>query len=448
MRKYMQQVVSRVTGFVPALALGVVAVGAASAAAAAFVPLTESVAVIVIGPVSAAATGLIAWALVNRMINTPMARAARELEHINRGDGSLSRRVPVAGTATMRRAATTLNDIFSRLEHVIVALNDVVTKASESATMLHEGSNEQAGSLNDRLSEVAHMNQMTSEINDAASHIAESAQSISQVSQDVAHLMSNGKAEADGAIADSQTIAAAVGEASTSIAELGDRGEEIGRLTQTIDDIAEQTNLLALNAAIEAARAGEHGRGFAVVADEVRKLADRTSAATAEISRSIAAIQDDTTAAIERIAVGSERVESGTARMRTMGEALDRTLQRAHELTGDVDRVAAATAEQAATCENFMQVCFGISGTLAAVSGASQMIGAGISDLGFKIEQLRGVVDKSGFTGVDHRVPPGELPPEIAEQRHDPRVGAAQANEMMRGTRAMAEEGEAFQNAA
>ena len=107
--------------------------------------------------------------------------------------------------------------------------------------------------------------------------------------------------------------------ASLTVNDLGTRSKEIGEIITVINDIADQTNLLALNAAIEAARAGEHGRGFAVVADEVRKLAERTTTATNEIATSIGKIQEQIEGAILNMTEGAERVRTGVAVGRDRG---------------------------------------------------------------------------------------------------------------------------------
>jgi len=144
-------------------------------------------------------------------------------------------------------------------------------------------------------------------------------------------------------------IAAQVTSSAATVAGLGARSDQIGEIIGTIEDIADQTNLLALNAAIEAARAGEQGRGFAVVADEVRALAERTTRATREIAEMIKAIQSETKGAVDAMELGVREVESGTREAAKSGEALHEILDRINEVTMQVNQIATAAEEQTAT---------------------------------------------------------------------------------------------------
>ncbi|CAH2032011.1 bacteriohemerythrin [Trichlorobacter ammonificans] len=145
------------------------------------------------------------------------------------------------------------------------------------------------------------------------------------------------------------TIARRVTDASITVEGLGKRSDQIGAIVSTIQDIADQTNLLALNAAIEAARAGEQGRGFAVVADEVRALAERTTKATKEISGMIQAIQEETRRAVTSMSEGVDEVRRGTEETTRSGEAFNDILTRVSELTTQISQIATAAEEQTAT---------------------------------------------------------------------------------------------------
>ncbi len=161
-----------------------------------------------------------------------------------------------------------------------------------------------------------------------------------------------------------------------------------------INDIADQTNLLALNAAIEAARAGEHGRGFAVVADEVRKLAERTTSATEEVSSSIRGIQGETASAVSRIEAGSERVGKGVDLANQAGSSLETIVQGSKSVQGMVQDIAAAANQQASASDEIARAIENISSVTRQSSEGAGQASEAAGDLALQSEQLMSLVGR------------------------------------------------------
>lgn len=182
-------------------------------------------------------------------------------------------------------------------------------------------------------------------------------------------------------------IAKSVQESASVIGELGSRSSEIGKIVKVIDDIADQTNLLALNAAIEAARAGEQGRGFAVVADEVRKLAERTTKATKEIGEMIKAIQEETKKAVLSMEAGTKEVEIEVKLAKEAGEALGEIIESVDRVTGMIQQIATASEEQSTASDQ-------ISGDIETVASVTKETAAGANQIASASNDLAGLASE------------------------------------------------------
>jgi methyl-accepting chemotaxis protein len=199
-------------------------------------------------------------------------------------------------------------------------------------------------------------------------------------------------------------IAEVVNMSAETVKALGKSSDQIGEIIGVIDDIADQTNLLALNAAIEAARAGEQGRGFAVVADEVRKLAERTTKATKEIATMIKQIQADTQGAVVSMEEGTKKVGEGIALADKAGVSLKEIVGISQKVTDMVTQIAAASEEQSSASEQISKNVEAISAVTGETAQGTQQIARAAEDLNRLTEELQGLVAKFRLSEDDKAV--------------------------------------------
>ena len=226
----------------------------------------------------------------------------------------------------------TVTDLVRTSVAMVSATNDAMTSAAEDVAMQATTIATASEEMSATSAEIAQNCGMAAESSRLGSDLA--IQGVSVVQETVAGM---------------QRIAAKVKQSAATVESLGSSSEQIGEIVGTIEDIADQTNLLALNAAIEAARAGEQGRGFAVVADEVRALAERTTRATKEIGQMIRNIQSETKGAVTSMQDGVNEVERGTKDAAKSGEALGNIRQQIDAVAEQINQIATAAEEQMAT---------------------------------------------------------------------------------------------------
>ena len=242
-----------------------------------------------------------------------------------------------------------LNTTFSNLAQVLLQLRDAAENAYESASHIATSTESVTEVINSQTYSIEELASAVEETNATVMDTARNTTEVAELVQSTVHSAQRGEQAVTDTISGIQRIAGVVQDATVAMEKLGDSSVQIGQVIQVIEDIADQTNLLALNAAIEAARAGEAGRGFAVVADEVRKLAERTQTATREIGATIKSIQGDTSSAVTAAQSGAEGVQEGIRLAENAGTTLTEIVQNISQVDDLIRQIATAAEQQSAT---------------------------------------------------------------------------------------------------
>jgi len=321
-----------------------------------------------------------------------LSEVSEALERLADGGLERGRRLePGRGAAGRLRAA--VNRLLDQVEGMVRETRNAAEEITSSAEELSRTSEQIVEGMENQTQRAEQVATAVEEMAATVVEVANNASSVSQVAEESAALAQKGKKVTQENMQGMDRIAKAMHKASETASTLSTRTQEIGDLARTIEDIADQTNLLALNAAIEAARAGEHGRGFAVVADEVRKLSERTSKATREISGMLKTIQEESGEAVVSIVEGLEEVEKGTQQTREAGEDLQVIVGKANEVLDRVRQIAAAMEEASRAVEEISQSMSQISVvTRQATEGSSESLTA-TRHLAVLAENLKRKVD-------------------------------------------------------
>jgi methyl-accepting chemotaxis protein len=284
------------------------------------------------------------------LINNFVTRINRVAGAMNRvADGDLSTQLKIYANDEIGDLGRNINRMLTSISTMIASIKNTANSVATASNSLSTNS-EQIATGNEQVSaQAGTVATASEEMAATSSEIAHNCIIAAKSSGQASDLATEGVSVVRATVDGMNRIAQRVKETATTVVNLGSRSDQIGEIVGTIEDIADQTNLLALNAAIEAARAGEQGRGFAVVADEVRALAERTSRATKEISQMIKSIQADTRDAVSAIEEGVLEVERGTQDASRSGKALEDIFNQISDVTLQINQIATAAEQQSAT---------------------------------------------------------------------------------------------------
>jgi methyl-accepting chemotaxis protein len=336
---------------------------------------------------------------LDAMIN-PVTAGAGVLSEM--ADNDFTARVTGTYKGDHRLIIDSINHLGESVTSMIRRVNAAVAATASASSEISSSTEEMAAGAHEQNQQAAEVaaavEQMTKTISETTKHAGLAADTARRAGA----AAESGGSVVKETIAGMNRIAEVVMQSAATAAALGTSSDQIGEIIQVIDDIADQTNLLALNAAIEAARAGEQGRGFAVVADEVRKLAERTTKATKEIAVMIKKIQADTVGAVEAMEQGKKEVDAGKHLAQKADISLKEIIDGAKHVVDSVTQLAAASEEHSSASEQ-------ISKNIEAISSVTQQSAAGTHQIARAAEDLNRLTENlQGLTSVF------KLPPEHA----------------------------------
>ncbi len=346
-----------------------------------------------VGLIIVALIGVATAIYITRSLLQPINALVHRLRDIAEGEGDLTQRVDEKRPDELGELGRWFNSLMAKIHDVVLQLSQATRDVAAAATQIATTNEQMAAGMQNQADQ-------TMQVSSAIEEMSASITDVSRQSSDAADTASEaGRRAGDGnqivshMVNEMRSIAERVDASAKDINALGKNSEQIGQIISVIDSIAEQTNLLALNAAIEAARAGEHGRGFAVVADEVRSLAERTVEATKEVATAIASIQKQTADAVRNMTENAERVTSGVELAEQAGESLDKIVRDSQNVASYVQSIATAAEQQAAVSEQIAANVEAVNAVTRETTSRVSQAAAAASELSNKAAQLKRLVN-------------------------------------------------------
>ena len=352
---------------------------------------TARIAIIILGLAALVISVLVTFWII-RSITKPLNYAVDAAVRIAAGD--LTVQIEEIGKSETGLLLSAMKTMVDKLKGVVSDIKQASASVASGSEQLSASSEEITRTMTDQSNRSTQIATSAEEMSQTVIDIAKNASDIANSSSETAGIARKGEDVVNKSVAESKTIVETVSKSAQVMQSLGEKSKQIGEIVAVIKDIADQTNLLALNAAIEAARAGEQGRGFAVVADEVRKLAERTAKATSEISQMIGAIQGEVDKAVEAMNHTNEKVNVGLQYSVEAGDQLDAIVRSVTTLQSMVQQIASATEEMSTTSEAISGDIQAVAGGAREILGGSDQIAQSSSELARLAGRLKNIVDK------------------------------------------------------
>ncbi|GGP23351.1 methyl-accepting chemotaxis protein [Silvimonas iriomotensis] len=351
----------------------------------------QFIAVIVLATLILIVGGVVMYGAIRR----PLAAMKQAFINVQR-NLDFTQRVPVGRNDEIGAAVRAFNQLLDGLQGSLQGISQQIRQVAGAATDMSRNAVEMSGNASSTSEAASNMAATVQQVTVSINHVADRAGEANELSRESGKLAKTGSQVIESTVSRIEGIAGTVRTAADEITSLQTMSGEINAVVKVIKEIADQTNLLALNAAIEAARAGEQGRGFAVVADEVRKLAERTSASTQEISATVGSIQDGALRAVSSMQEVVSRMEDGVGHAREAGQAIVEIRRGANDVVERVDDISTAIQEQSAASSNIAQLVEriaqmseGNSASAKQTAGAAQQLHQLAGDMQREVERYR-----------------------------------------------------------
>jgi methyl-accepting chemotaxis protein len=335
---------------------------------------------------------------------------AENANNLNHASTQLAQASNQAGQATSQ-IATTIQQVASGTTQQ----TEAATHSAASVEQLRRAIENVSKGAQAQAEAVSKMAALTGTLSTSITQVAGNANAVSVESNNAATAARDGSSTVADTIEGMESIREKVGFSAKKVQEMGNRSDQIGAIVETIDDIASQTNLLALNAAIEAARAGEHGKGFAVVADEVRKLAERSSAATKEIGSLIRGIQETVSEAVTAMNESALEVETGTERASKAGTALEKILKAAEAVNEQAQLAANAVSHMGSLSNELVAAADDVSAIVEENTAATEEMAAGSSEITQAIDNIASVSEENSASVEEVSASAEEMSAQVEE---------------------------------
>lgn len=332
--------------------------------------------------------------IMTRLIIYPLRKIIHSVHNIAQGDGDLTKKTNITTDDEIGELSTNIDLFISQLHGIVQETHAASSEIKNTIESSNENTYKIGADIQDihgLSNEVAVANE---EMSNTATSIAENCAQASTSADSVTMLTSHGQEVVSSVASGMQVVVNNVADSSAKISSLKEQADKIGQIISVIEGISEQTNLLALNAAIEAARAGEQGRGFAVVADEVRTLAKRTADSTHEISEVIGRIQQDTNSAFQSMSTCEQDVSSNNELSVKAGEALEEINKNISELTSMINQVAVAAEQQSVTINEINEKSHNIATKVENISEGSEQSKVLASEMNESTEHVTQALSK------------------------------------------------------